>query len=231
MPIPVNGLAVMAKAPIPGEVKTRLMPALSAEEAAELYRALLLDQLEHLQGLSGVEVYLAYAPEGAGALSEAVALSGTRCFAQEGGDLGARMNGVLKELWRRGHRNAALIGSDLPALPLEFVHKAFELLAMHRVVLGPSRDGGYYLIGMNQPTPEIFRAMTWSHGEVLAQTLKTLGHLGIAGALLPVWFDLDTPDDLDFLQLWSRSVSGGAMKRTLGYLRKIGRRHRSTRRA
>ena len=224
MPTPANALAVMAKAPIAGEVKTRLVPPFTQEQAADLYRALLLDQLEHLSRLTVADLYLVYAPGSAAPLMKQLAPPNFRCLAQHGGDLGERMNAASIDLWRRGHRNVVLVGSDLPALPLSYLETAFGLLATstHQVVLGPSRDGGYYLVGMNQPTPEIFQDMTWSHDQVLAQTTDKLGKLGIQPALLPEWFDIDSVEDLKQLKALSEPTARGAVKRTLSYIEGLG---------
>jgi rSAM/selenodomain-associated transferase 1 len=221
MPTRANALAIMAKAPIAGTVKTRLAPPLTHDQAAQFYRALLLDQLEHLNALTIADLYLVFTPDSAAPLIEKLAPAGFHCFPQGGGDLGERMNGVFTELWDRGHRNVVLIGSDLPPLPLRFLENAFELLepSSNRVVLGPSRDGGYYLVGMNQPIPEIFRNMTWSHDQVLTQTKMRLFDIGIEPKLLPTWFDLDTTEDLSKLQSMSDLATRNAMKKTLTFLR------------
>ncbi|MDH3444227.1 MAG: TIGR04282 family arsenosugar biosynthesis glycosyltransferase, partial [Deltaproteobacteria bacterium] len=151
-----NALAVMAKAPLPGETKTRLMPALSAEDAAELARALLCDQLAHLTAITDADLFLAFTPDSARPLFEELAPPAFHLFAQEGEDLGPRMTNVFEKLHAHGYRNMVLVGGDLPPVPLEIFAQAFALLnnPRRRVVLGPSRDGGYYLVGCNQPTPE-----------------------------------------------------------------------------
>ena len=223
MPTRVNALAVMAKAPIPGLVKTRLAPPFTLEQAAEFYRALLLDQLEHLAALRIADLYVAFTPSDAAALIESVTPAGYRCFPQCGDDLGERMSYVFAELWRRGHRNLVLIGSDLPPVPLETLHSAFAQLSAepNRVVLGPSRDGGYYLVGMNQPAPHIFSGMTWSHERVLAETTEKLIDLGIDFRLLPEWFDIDTVGDIARLQAISDPAVRAAMKRSLACLERV----------
>ena len=223
MPTRVDALALMAKAPIPGTVKTRLAPPLTLEQAAEFYRALLLDQLEHLTALRSVDLYVAYTPGDAAALIESVTPAAYRCFPQRGDDLGERMTYVFAALWRRGHRNVVLIGSDLPPVPLETLYGAFAQLSgdPSRVVLGPSRDGGYYLVGMNQPAPQIFSGMTWSHERVLAETTEKLIDLGIDFRLLPEWFDIDTVGDIARLQAISDPVVRAAMKRSLVCLERV----------
>ncbi len=220
MPTRANALAIMAKAPVAGTVKTRLAPPLTHDQAAQFYRALLLDQLEHLKSVTFADLYLVYTPRQAAAQLESLAPPNFRSFPQRGDDLGERMNGVFTELWDRGHRNVVLIGSDLPPLPLRFLENAFELLepSSNRVVLGPSRDGGYYLVGTNQPIPEIFRNMTWSHDQVLTQTKMRLFDIGIEPKLLPIWFDLDTTEDLSELQSMSDLATRNAMKKTMTFL-------------
>ena len=215
----------MAKAPDPGMVKTRLVPPLTDAQAAELYRALLLDQLDHLAMLPAIDLYVAYAPADARALFEELVPQRYRCFLQRGADLGARMEHGCAELWRRGHRNAILLGSDLPPVPAGIVKQACASLAAatSRVVLGPSRDGGYYLIGLNQPTPAIFRGMTWSQPRVLSETLERLSGLGIETCLLPEWFDIDTAEDLDRLHAIDEPAARAAMARTRAWLESIDR--------
>ena len=188
----------MAKAPVAGAVKTRLVPPLTHDQAAELFKALLADLLDHVQGLNGAERYLFFAPDHAGALMSDLAGGKFHLLPQCGDDLGARMQTVFDDLWARGHRRVVLIGGDLPVFPLNFLQQAFALLdaPADRVVLGPSRDGGYYLVGMNRLVPEIFAGMSWSHEQVLSDTLKKLDALKVNALQLPPWFDVDTPADL-----------------------------------
>jgi uncharacterized protein len=227
MPTRANALAVMAKAPIPGTVKSRLVPPLTATQAAELSRALLLDLLDQLQELSGAERYLCFTPDPAGVLMRAMAGAKFHLIAQRGSDLGERMAAVFTDLRTRGHRSILLIGSDLPAFPLNYLAQAFEYLAAPtaRAVLGPSEDGGYYLVGLNQPVPEIFRGMTWSHERVFTQTLARLEALGIPTRQLPRWFDIDTPADLERLRHLDETAAA-RMKSTLKFLRHGDNRQR-----
>jgi rSAM/selenodomain-associated transferase 1 len=224
MPTPANALAVMAKAPVAGSVKTRLAPPLTHEQAAEFYGALLADQLEQLKNIDGVARYLAYTPNDAAMFMRELGGDAYAYIAQTGEDLGQRMDQLFADLWHLGQRNVVLIGSDLPALPLAILDEAFAQLssAAHKVVLGPSRDGGYYLIGMNRPTPALFANMTWSHSEVLAETTARLRRLGVSFALLPSWFDIDTFDDLQRLRHSDDLDLRRRMPRTFAYLATIG---------
>ena len=218
-----NALAVMAKAPLAGQVKTRLMPALSAEEAAAVARAVLLDQLDHLSAIADADLYLAFTPVTERELFQELAPPGFHLFPQQGDDLGARMANVFDTLHAAGYLNIVLIGGDLAPVPREIFAEAFAVLdsQRQRVVFGPSRDGGYYLVGCNQPAPRIFAGMSWSHGEVLAQALAKLASLQIESRLLPVWFDIDTVDDLRHLQSALNPASEKALPNTLPLLRRL----------
>lgn len=224
MEIRANALAVMAKAPVPGQVKTRLLPLLTAEEAAELSRSLLVDQLNHVKELNTADFYLAFAPDDARSLMENLAPPCFSLFPQQGAGLGGRMAAVFKKLFDLGYKNIVLIGGDLPPVPLRYFAEAYNFLATsnRRVVLGPSRDGGYYLVGCNQPTPQIFEGMSWSQSLVLAQTLERLAALRVDFHLLPSWFDIDTPDDLRLLQSALDSTLENAMPNTAALLPRCG---------
>jgi uncharacterized protein len=213
----------MAKAPVPGAVKTRLVPPLTEAQAAELSRALLVDLLGQARELGSAAAYLYYTPSEVESLMRRLAGDGFDLRVQCGADLGERMQNIFSELWAAGHRKVVLIGGDIPALPIAYLVQAFEWLEVQerRVVLGPSQDGGYYLVGLNQPVPEIFRDMRWSHCEVLAQTLVKLSALNIETRHLPMWFDVDTPADLKRL----RGLDDAAavrVKSTLNLLRSWG---------
>lgn len=223
MPIRANALAIMAKAPVPGAVKTRLVPPFTRQQAADFCRALLLDQLEHLKVAGDIHRYLAYAPIEAAIMMRELGGPAYDYVAQRGADLGACMHQVFLDLWERGHRNIVLIGGDLPALPLQILNDAFARLSNEkdRVVLGPSRDGGYYLIGMNQLTPQVFENMTWSHDQVLAQTEAKLTTLGVKFSLLPAWRDLDTAADLKQFHQQADADTRNAMPRTWSLLSRL----------
>jgi uncharacterized protein len=219
----VNALAIMAKAPLAGQVKTRLLPALTAQEAAELSRSLLVDQLNQLQKLDATDFYLFFAPDEARLLMRELAPPCFCLLPQQGDDLGARMAAVFAKLAQIGHKSIVLMGGDLPPVPLRYFTDAYAFLdaANQCVVLGPSRDGGYYLVGCNQPVPEIFQGMTWSHSQVLAQTRDKLTSLQIDYHLLASWFDVDTPDDLRYLESILDASLEQRMPKTLSLLRRL----------
>jgi rSAM/selenodomain-associated transferase 1 len=226
MPIRANALAVMAKAPTAGAVKTRLQPFLSAEEAADLARSLLLDQLSHLRAIETVDLYVAFTPLQEEALMKQLVPAPFQLFLQSEGDLGARMQNVFAQLFGKGHQAIVLIGADLMPVPLEYFAQAYDYLdgPEPRVVLGPSQDGGYYLVGLNRPMPAMFENMTWSHDQVFTQTVTKLADLGIETRQLPIWFDIDTPDDLQILMTRVDDPENVSMKNTLKLLRRLGGR-------
>ena len=228
MPIRANALAIMAKAPIAGAVKTRLQPFLSAEEAADLARALLLDQLHHLRAIETVDLYVAFTPLQEEALMKQLVPAPFQLFLQSEGDLGARMKNVFAQLFGKGYKAIVLIGGDLAPVPLEYFAQAYDYLdgPEPRVGLGPSRDGGYYLVGLNRPMPAMFENMAWSHDQVFTQTVTKLADLGIETRQLPVWFDIDTPDDLQILMTREDDRQNASMKNTLKLLRHLDGRRR-----
>lgn len=213
MAIRDRALAVLAKAPTPGAVKTRLVPPLTPEQAADLCRALLVDQLAHLRTVADAALYLFFAPAAAKEQMKSLAPAGYRLIPQQGADLGARMLAVFDTLYGAGHKRIVLIGGDLAPLPEQFLAETFAFLEAPRarVALGPSQDGGYYLIGANRPMAQLFDRMTWSHGEVLAETRRRLRALHMRYRLLPEWFDVDRPDDVARLQAYCEAERGSAM--------------------
>jgi len=218
----------MAKAPIAGTVKTRLLPYLSAEDAAELARSLLLDQLSHLRAIETADLYVAFTPLQEEALMKQLVPAPFQLFSQSEGDLGVRMQNVFTHLFSKGHQAIVLIGADLMPVPLEYFAQAYDYLDAPepRVVLGPSRDGGYYLVGLNRPMPAMFENMAWSHDQVFIQTVTKLADLGIETRQLPVWFDIDTPDDLQALMTRIDDPQNISIKNTLNLFRRLGRRRR-----
>ena len=192
-----KALIMFAKRPVPGRVKTRLSPPLSPGEAAELYRCMLLDLLAKGGALAGVDPWLFHEPDAEAAPFFAEVAPGMPCAPQDGTDLGERMANAFRRL-ATGYGGIAIIGTDLPDLPMAYVEEAFRRLDAGEAdaVLGPADDGGYYLVAMGELHAELFRDVPWSSEEVLATTLARAEEAGIAVSLLPVWHDVDTVDDL-----------------------------------
>jgi rSAM/selenodomain-associated transferase 1 len=210
----------MAKAPWPGEVKTRLCPLLSYEEAAQLYRCFLLDKIEQLRSLKAIAPAVAYTPDNAKPLFEALVPLGFTLIPQKGPDLGARLSSTLNQLLELGHPRVMAIDSDTPTLPLAYLEGAFSLLREPEidVVLGPSEDGGYYLIGLRSLQPELFEKMPWSTAHVFSETMRRAQAKGLKVACLPTWHDVDTPEDLKRLKESLHSDSGQEAEHTRRFL-------------
>lgn len=227
MPSRADALIVMTKAPEAGRSKTRLVPPLSFEEAADLAHALLVDQLENLSGFAGASRFIAYAPDGAAGFFEPFAGLGFDRFPQRGASLGARMAHAFAHLFASGFGRVVLIGGDLPLIPLSVMERAYSVLAGtdKDVVLGPAADGGYYLVGMKRPIAGVFTGIRWSRPDVLARTVEKLAGLGLRHELLLSLYDIDTVADL--VRLSSHpAVRDGSMKNTLRLLNELRRRGR-----
>jgi len=212
-------VAIMAKEPRAGEAKTRLCPPLSLADAAELYRRFLLDKIEQVRSLRTVSPVIAYTPVEARAFFEQVAPDFV-LIPQRGADLGDRLANSLGELLDRGHRGALAIDSDTPTLPHGYLQQALDLVMRSEldVVLGPTEDGGYYLIGLRTVHRELFEAMAWSTSQVLAETIRRANVKGLAVACLPSWYDIDTPEDLARLQAELAAAEEGMPRHSRGIL-------------
>ena len=198
-------LVIFAKAPIPGQVKTRLCPALTEDEAATLHGSFVLDTLERTKAAAAkfklsIDRVLACAPSSTHVFFRIMeARHGVTLLDQEGEDLGARMRQAFVCLFARGYQRICLVGTDVPSLPLTHYRDAVESLTRHDLVLGPAKDGGYYLIGMTRPHPDLFTNIPWSTDQVMALTEQKAAAEGLKTALLPVWNDVDTVEDLQGL--------------------------------
>jgi rSAM/selenodomain-associated transferase 1 len=191
-------LVVVAKAPVPGEVKTRLLPHFSPAEAADLFRCFLQDRIKEMGQLKGIDLAVAFTPAEARETFARITSNGFKLFAQKGENLGQRLNNVFIENLATGYDAVSIIDSDTPDLPGAIVEQSFRILMSGEVdaVYGPCDDGGYYLVGMRRPHPELFEDIPWSTKAVLNITLERAAMLGIKTKLLPGWNDLDTFEDL-----------------------------------
>ena len=215
-----HAIAVMAKAPKAGHVKTRLIPPLSQEEAAELYRCLLLDKILQVGTLSGVDPYLAYTPTEARAQMASLAPQDFTLIPQTGSDLGDRLHRLSAILLERGHPGVIIIDSDTPTLPSTYLLDAVDRLQNRStdLVLGPAEDGGYYLIGLKRPCRALFDDIPWSSGAVLSETLRRASAQRLGVAILPSWFDVDTPNDLARLRIDLATNGSGLALHTRAFL-------------
>jgi rSAM/selenodomain-associated transferase 1 len=192
-----RSIVVVGKPPEPGRTKSRLVPPLSFEEAADLYRAFLQDTVETVLGLGWEDAALVH-PATEGATSELRALlpQGIRLQPQVGEGLGPALAGAFSSQLQAGYACVVLIGSDTPTLPPELIEAASRALEAHDLVIGPSADGGYYLIGMTGFHPGLFDRIAWSTNLVFDQTMEHARELHLRTHVLPEWYDVDTGQEL-----------------------------------
>jgi uncharacterized protein len=187
---------VFAKAPRPGEVKTRLIPALGADGASRLAERLLNLALDHAVAADIGAVELCVTPDRTHPAFMAASRRPAVTITEQGaGDLGQRMARAFERVLAT-HESALLIGTDAPALDAAYLRKAASTLRDSDAVFGPAADGGYTLVGLRRPQPELFIDMRWSHDGVMAQTRARLAALGLRHVELPVLHDIDEPGDL-----------------------------------
>ena len=200
-------IIIFAKAPQPGAVKTRLIGALGAEGAASLARTMLSHTLQQAlaAGVDGIELCMSPAP--ADPAWNGISLpDGVECTAQGDGDLGERMDRAVQRVLSLHRGPVLLIGTDCPTLGSDVLRHAAQQLAEHDAVLLPASDGGYVLIGLQAPCPEIFAQMVWSTSSVATETLKRLAAVSLRVWLGPTFHDIDEAADLvhlpsDFISL------------------------------
>ena len=195
------GIAVMAKASAPGRTKTRLVPPLTFDEAAALNTAFLqdiADNLLHAARHTAIAGYAAYAPLGSEEFFHRVlppAIGLIDAWLPHFGDCLFR---TIQQIFARGHGSAVVLNSDSPTLPTAFLVKTADVLARpgERAVLGPSSDGGYYLLGLKTAHRGLFEDIAWSTERVAAQTLERARDIGLDVHMLPVWYDVDDIEGL-----------------------------------
>jgi len=194
-------LVVMAKVPRSGYSKTRLSPLLKPKETEELCRAMLLDTVDRLRAIVDCELWLAFTPSHERHWFESNLDPEIKLMPQRGNDLGERMQHIVEERLFSGSSAVLIVGSDLPTLPVRYVCRAAELVKQDNIiVIGPAEDGGYYLIGMREPSPWIFDRINWGTNLVFQQTLMKAEALGKSIVTIPQWFDVDEPADLERLK-------------------------------
>lgn len=190
-------MLIFAKYPEPGAVKTRMVPPLSPDEAAALHRASLLTICERVHWLNQYEIIVVGTPdERVIDLSRLVADTVTECRPQGDGDLGQRLASATDRALGDGADGVILLGADSPTLPARVLADAATNLIRHDAVLGPTDDGGYYLLGLRQPQPALFERIDWGGAHVADQTRERATAAGLDLHELPSWYDLDRFDDL-----------------------------------
>lgn len=201
---------IFAKSPLPGEVKTRLIPQLGEQGATLLYSTLLRRQLEWIATSTPYATEIWAAPDGSHPLFQELAeRHRLSIFAQQGKDLGARMGHAAQEALER-HQRLVLLGVDCPALTPAHLRQAFQWLEQGAdAVLGPAEDGGYVLLGLHRWHPALFAGHAWGNGSVAASTRQAMRKIGWQWRELPRLWDLDRPEDLSRLAELSIEVPAG----------------------
>lgn len=223
-------LAVMTKAPRAGQVKTRLTPPLSAVEAAELNACFLRDisaAISVTSAMGGARGVGVYTPEGAEADFAGILPPDFDLLLQRGEKLEERLISAATDLLRVGFTSVCLMNSDSPTVPATAFTQAISWLSAgnDRMVLGPSDDGGYYLIGFNRIRQRVFEEINWSTPQVCEQTLARAKEIGLAVKLLPTWYDVDDRATLRrlFEELHGDGAQGYPAPATRGFLETLDR--------
>ncbi len=191
-------LIIFTRYPEPGKTKTRLIPALGEVGAANLQKQMTeytISQVKELQKMSNVSVEVRFT---GGDLQGMVNWLGNDLFYQfQGeGDLGERMERSLTNAFSQNAKKVIIIGTDCPDLNSQILATAFEQLEFFNLVLGPAVDGGYYLIGLQQPRAELFTNIHWGTAQVFAKTVEIAQNLALSIGYLPILADIDRPEDL-----------------------------------
>ena len=236
-------IAIMAKAPRAGHSKTRLSPPLQPDEARQMSAAFLRDISENIvaaaREVDGIVGYVAYTPAGLEPLFDGVLAPDTRLILADGsGDAPAGVEGFGRSLWHattalfeRGHDSVCVLNSDSPTLPTACLVRAAQTLrsGADQVVMGSAEDGGYYLLGMTRPHPELYAGIAWSTERVAAQTRAAAARFGLPVHELPPWYDVDDRSALGRLlaELASPGL-GYAAPATAACVDRLGLRSRLT---
>jgi len=191
-------LIIFTRYPEPGKTKTRLIPVLGKEAAANLHRSMAQRTVARalsLQNSRQLSVEILYTGGSQQLMQDWL---GTDLIYQNqiDGDLGARMTAAFQNCFNSGIDKVAIIGTDCPDLKPEILVSAFDELSQHDLVLGPAKDGGYYLIGLRRSIPELFGSIKWGTDEVFVKTQAIAQNLDLSIAYLPTLADIDRPDDL-----------------------------------
>jgi rSAM/selenodomain-associated transferase 1 len=215
-------IVVFVKAPAPGFAKTRLIPKLGPEDSAELARCFILDAACQARAVCP-DVLMAYA--GDFALLDALSIQGVTWREQPGGDLGERLETIVSQAFASSAGPVVVIGADSPSLPSEYLSQAMQILSDGAIdcVLGPADDGGFYLIGLRQISHGLFSYIAWSTSETGDQMRRNIDACGLRLHMLPLWYDVDMPEDLERLteEIKSDAIVRERAPATAGWVEKM----------
>ena len=188
-----NALIIIAKYPEEGSVKTRLKGVLSDQERLKLYVTLLKHTVEKLKAIRGVDTFIAFAPEGS---RKYFSQFNVGLISLHKGDLGIRMFEAFNKVFDIGYQKAALVGADIPDLSASIILNAMNILSDNKLVYGPAKDGGYYLVGMSRLIKEVFEDVPWSSDQTLKNSLSKADECNYSVGFTETLSDIDTIDDL-----------------------------------
>ena len=217
-----QAIIIFTRVPIPGETKTRMMPSLTPRECAQLHRCFLYD-IEHECRKVDADIYICYTPQGKENFLVPILGRDKEYFAQSGAGLGERMHHGIEHVLNRGYEACLLIGTDVPEIRKEHLLNAFKVLNEKDVVFGPTEDGGYYLVGMNTPLPQVFERHSYGHADVLKNTTKILREKGITVGFVEELSDMDVPSDLSHYRNRMRRDKRLQKSQTGNYLMRLSR--------
>lgn len=202
-----RALILFTRVPIPGKTKTRLMPFLNGEECAQLHTCFLKDIYEKAKQVEA-DLFVFYTPKDEKELLKSVVDSEAVCLPQYGDDLGERMKNAIGIAFRMGYERVILIGTDIPQIHPETLRNAFDNLEDKDIVIHPTFDGGYYLIGMKQEYDSIWKIERYGTNTVIYDTLQHMRNERLSTAVGQMYYDVDDKDDL--LHLY-RDIEKGAI--------------------
>ncbi|MED5353762.1 MAG: TIGR04282 family arsenosugar biosynthesis glycosyltransferase [Nitrospinota bacterium] len=213
-----NAVILFARDPILGQVKTRLNSFLDDETILKLYKCFLEDSLAKIQQVGNADCFVGISHENNSGFFNKLESFGMTLFSQQGKDLGDKMRRAFIDRFMQGYNKVVIIGSDSPSLPVSYINKALD--SERDLVLGPSIDGGYYLIAMRGKVFEVFSGVDWGTDKVLYETLQRVKEGSFSFDLLPVWYDVDLPEDLKFLKthlllITQAGLSDGGMTKSI----------------
>ena len=207
-----NALILFARDPVLGKVKTRLSPFLEDESILKLYTCFLKDSLDTIRQVENTDRFVGVAPSNESGFFTGILAPNIQLFVQEGEQLGDKMRQAIQDRFAEGYERVVIIGSDSPSLPVSYIDRALN--SDKDLFLGPSTDGGYYLIGMREKMTEVFDGVTWGTQTVLRETFQRLIQKGVKLELLPVWYDVDSPEDLKFFKTHLDLIEQAGLKVT-----------------
>ena len=218
----MRAIVVFSKAPEAGRVKTRLTSHMSAIDAALYHEAFVLDTLDCLLEIKNIDRFIACHPDKNHSFFREIEKNlPVVAFNQEGENLGERMKNALYDLRAKGYKEIVIIGSDSPTIPRHIVENAFDNLKENELVIGPSIDGGYYLIGISGKVPDLFNGIGWGSDSVFEETLKKTDQARLKPSILTFWYDIDTIKELRFMALHLDALGEGTCSRTREMIKKL----------